>query len=519
MKRKLIVLLLALVMAFSLVACTNSGNTPSNTSSPSAPASSGTPASPARNPVEISISRSLAPSSLDPHDEDNPMATTATFLIFDRLVAFDNDTNEWLPQVAKSWKQLDDVTWTFDINLDIKFHNGDTLTMDDVVFSIDRMQNFPRSYDNWAMIEKVSYEGSVLTIKFANPYVTTPAKVLAVSYIVNKAYIEAGGDDAIFFKPVATGPYKAVAFTPLTSVTLEAFDDYYYGRPAFDKINFLAIPETDARYIALESGQLQFAGDLNKISYDLAASDANLMGVGNLSKTISCVAFNVKRPPFDNVNVRRALIHALDIEGYAAFDNEMVARSLLYGGYLDMYYEGPDYPEYDLEKAKSMLAAEGFSDSNPLKFELMCVVPHQGQEMWQAALKSIGVDMTLYRPEFGTYISKETGSDYDVLVTGQGNRGNHPVTDLDRFSNDMYGSRNFSLYTSDNVQVLINKIRVARDEQELLGLSRELEDILSYDVPMVGIYCNFTRGAGVKGLTGVTFDGWGRALFRDASMG
>jgi peptide/nickel transport system substrate-binding protein len=523
MQRRFVVILLTLALIFSLAACNNTANT-GNSNSPAGSAGAGSAASPATaaNPAgstgktEITISRSIAPSSLEILDEDNPMATSATYLIFDRLVDFDPVTNEWLPQIATSWKQVDDVTWDFTINLDVTFHNGDKLTMDDIVYSFNRMADFPRAVDNWNMVDKVSYQGNVFTIKFKNSYISTPAKVLVQSFIVDKAYIEANGKDAIYLKPVATGPYKVTAFTPLASVDLEAYDGYYGKKPSIDIIHYIAIPENDARYIALESGQIQFAGDLDKISYDLAANDPNLAQIGSLSKNNLCIAFNCKRAPFDNVNVRRALVTSLNIEAYAAFNNEKVAKSLLYTGYDDIYYEGKNYPAFDLQKAKEMLAAEGYNEKNPLKFELLCVVPYAGQEMWQADLKSIGVEMTLSRPEFGTYIARETSSDFDVLTTGQGNRGNNPYTDLDRFSNDMLGSRNFTLYTTPAVQDLIDQIRVTTDETERTNLSHQLEDLLSQDCPMVGLYNSFTRGAVAKGLEGIVFNGWTTALVRDA---
>lgn len=523
MQKKLVVIMLALALVFSLTACNttaNTGNTvsPAGTASPANEASPANAASPggSTGKSEITISRVIAPSSLEILDEDNPMATSATYLIFDRLVDFDPITNDWIPQIATSWKQVDDVTWDFTINLDVTFHNGDKLTMDDVVYSFDRMADFPRAVDNWNMVDSVSYEGNIFTIKFKNNYITTPAKVLVQSFIVNKAYIEANGKDAIFLKPVATGPYKVTAFTPLASVDLEAYDGYYGKKPSIDIIHYIGIPENDARYIALESGQIQFAGDLDKISYDLAADDPNLAQIGSLSKNNVCIAFNCQRAPFDNVNVRRALVASLNIEAYAAFNNEKVAKSLLYTGYDDIYYEGKNYPQFDLQKAKEMLAAEGYNEKNPLKFELLCVNTYAGQEMWQADLKSIGVEMTLTRPEFGTYVARETASDFDVLTTGQGNRGSNPYTDLDRFSNDMFGSRNFCLYTTPEVQNLINKIRITTEATERANLSHQLEDILSQDCPMVGIFNSFTRGVTAKGLEGIVFNGWTTALIRNA---
>ena len=504
MKKKLIVLLVILALSLSIAAC---GGGSSNDTGGGASA-----------PVEITVARMLAPSSLEPADEDNPMATTATHLIFDRLVDFNYVTNEWYPQVASAWRQIDAVTWEFDIVLDITFHNGDKLTMEDVIYSIERLADFPRTMDKRDMIDTMSYNGNVLTIKFANAFGNTPSKVLAVGFIVNKAYIQAGGDDAIFKNPVGTGPYKPTAFTPLASVTLEAFDNYYFGRKTIDIINFVGMPQTDARYIALESGQIQYAGDLNKISYDMAGSDPNLIQAGFPSQTITGVAFNNAREPFGNVNVRRALVHALDIEAFASIENDVVSKSMLYGGYLDMYHQGSNYPEYDLEKAKAMLEAEGINASNPLSFEVLCVVPYQGAVIWQTALMSIGVDMTITNPEFGVYLAREIGGDFDVIISGFGNRGNHPLTDLDRFSIDMIGSLNFTKYVNPEAQSFIDKIRIETDRTQLLALSRELEEILSYEVPMIGLYCNLNKAAADSRLTGITLNGWGTSNLRNAKF-
>ena len=517
MKRKLITLLLVLTLALSLMACnkTEDPGTTSNTGTQSDQGTSSDSGS-SSGPVEISVARSLAPSSLEPADEDNPMATTATFMIFDRLVAFDYQNNDWYPQVASAWRQIDAVTWEFDIILDITFHNGDKLTMDDVVYSIERLKDFPRTMDKWELIDTLSYNGNTLTIKFANAFGNSPSKVLAVAFIVNKAYIEAGGEDAIFMNPVGTGPFKATAFTPLSSVTLEAFDNYYYGRHGIDKINFHGMPQTDARYIALESGQIQYAGDLDMISYTMAGSDAGLIQAGFPSKTITGVAFNMARQPFDDVNVRRALIHALDIPAFCSINSDTESKSLLYGGYLDMYYEGPNYPEYNLDKAKELFEAAGISASNPLNFEVLCVVPYPGAEIWQTALMSLGVNMTITQPEFGVYLSREISGDFDVIISGFGNRGNHPLTDLDRFSKDMIGTLNFTKYINDDVQALIDKIRVETDEAQQLALSRQLEDILSQEIPMIGLFCNLSKAAAYKGLTGITINGWGTSDLRTA---
>jgi ABC-type transport system substrate-binding protein len=126
--------------------------------------------------------------------------------------------------------------------------------------------------------------------------------------------------------------------------------------------------------------------------------------------------------------------------------------------------------------------------------------------------------MTIYRPEFSVYIGRETSSDFDMLFTGQGNRGNFALTDLDRFSNDMFGSRNFCLYSSPEAQEIIDQMRSPdTTPEELTALIQQINEILGQDVPMVALYNSTSRCAAANGLTGFRYDGWGRTDFRNAS--
>ena len=136
--KRAILILLAIVMIFSLAAC-GSGKSDSKSG----------------ERVEITVANNRLPNSLDPLFEEAAHTLSICHQIYDRLVEFDLQSNDWIPSVAKSWKQVDDVTWTFDINLDYKFQNGDPLTMEDVVFSFERLADCSKQADAWAMISRV----------------------------------------------------------------------------------------------------------------------------------------------------------------------------------------------------------------------------------------------------------------------------------------------------------------------------------------------------------------------------
>ncbi len=502
MKRKLLAILLVLVMALSLAAC--------STKKPSDDTSGTT------GPVEISAALGRMPNGLDPVSEDTNTTMSVCYHIYDKLFEIDLDY-KMIPGVAKSWKEVDALTWTFEIDLDHKFQNGDKLTMDDVVYSFTRLKDFPKSADTAALIDSVTYEGSTLTIKAKEANTTTIPRAVYTAPIVNKAYIEANGDDAIYLKPVGTGPYKVTEFTPGTSVTLETWDGYPFAKPQIDKINFTAIAENSARYIAVESGQLQYAGLVTAFESQLAEKESDLGVLTASSNRYVGFGFNCEKAPFDNVNLRRAIVHAIDRESAAQLNGGRPSiQSMLFGDF-DLYADPESMPEYDLEKAKAMLEAEGYNAANPLKFSLLLWSPDPAIELIQSNLKSIGVEMTLEQVEFSVFLTKEGPGEFEAVWTSAPNRGGIPLTDLDRYDYTFAGSRDITRYSNPAYDAVADKMRVSTDPAELKALAMQAHEIIGQDVPMVGIYLTPIISVMDSKLTGVTVRGDLIQSFRNAT--
>lgn len=524
MKKRIVLILLVLTSIFSLAACgtiAGSGSTPTSSgSSGSTPASSGSPSGASAAPAEITVANNIIPNGLDPLTEDAAHNYAITYHIYDRLIDFDPTTNEWLPRVAKSWKQVDAVTWEFEINLDYVFSNGAKLTMDDVIFSFNRLSKVPKQADAAKMINNVSYKGNILTFVAANSSVTIPARVLSAVVIINKAYVEAGGDDAIFLKPVGTGPYKVTKFTPGAGATIELWKGYPFAEPKIDKINFIAIAENSTRYVALETGKAQFVGYLSVLEYNLGAKNSKESVVNVPSRRSFSLMFNCQKPPFDNVNVRRALAFALDREGFCklAGGGRSPLKSMLFFGYKDLYAESAAAPDYNMDKAKTMLQEAGYSASHPLNVDMICVESDPGIEMYQAALADIGVKLNVKILEHSVYLTREGAGEFDMAYVAQTNRGNHPLSDLDRFDSTMIGSRDISRYSNDRVQKLLTEIRTTTDKQKLTAMIKEVNDILGQDVPMVAVYLSPLFFAMDKKLTGVEISPIQIVNFRNATF-
>ena len=534
--KKTICILLTLILTFSLAACGgssgggNAGNQGGSTgtegsagssgsagaagSTGSAGAGSASPAAPAK-PVEITVVLSTLPNGLDPISEDFPDTVAVCNLIYDRLVNFD-ENNSMIPGMARSWERVDELTYKFDVNLDYVFQNGDPLTMDDIVYSFLRIRDIPKQADTGALIESVTYEGNVLTLKLKERDNTLLTRVLMTCYIVDKAYIEANGDDAVYLHPIGTGPFVIADFIPGTATSVETWDGYPFEKPPISKITFLGIGETVSRYIAVETGQAQYTGLLTPFEMDLAEKDPNLVPYTRDTTTITGFVFNCQKPPFDNVNVRTAVAYAVDRDSICALKGgRSPARSFIFGGYSDRYVESAFMPGYDLEKAKAMLEAEGYNASHPLKIEVVTYQTSEpAGELFQSSMRSIGVEVNLTIVEFSVYLATEQNGNFDMLMTSLLNRGGSPLTDLDRVDNTMYGTRNVSYYSNDRAMEIVRAMRISDDPKELTALAVELNDIIAKEVPMVPLFHFTSYYAMNKKLGNISFNNGGSIDFR-----
>lgn len=521
--KKVLFLLLALVMVLSVAAC-NGGDSPAdtgkveNTGGGGGDNTGGGGGGGDDHFVEITVAYESIPNGLCSVSEDIISNISLSNDIYDRLIWVDADM-VWHPRVASAWRQVDPLTWEFDINLDYKFSNGDMLTMEDVVYSIERLGSIPKGLEVASFIDSVSYSGNVLTIKTAEVNNTILHRLNGVAIIVNKAYIEAGGEDAQFLHPIGTAPYRVVEFIPGTKVVIETWDGYPFEKPQIDRITFIAIPENANRYIAAETGQIQFASLVTGLEAQLARDNPNIDLLERWGLSIVCLVFQTEKAPFDNVNIRRAITHAIDRDSICALDGgRLPITSILFPGYPDMESEfHPSYPAFDLDEARRLLEAEGYNASNPLKFELTYFRPDPGIEVLQSTLRQIGVEVTLNLVEFSVYLTLEGAGDFDVLWTTQTNRAGSALMDLDRVDEGLIGSRAISRWHNPRVKEIVDRMRATTDNAEINALNAELQKIYAEEVPMPAIMRMPFYSAMAKGMSGVVLRGDRQQIFRFAS--
>jgi len=317
------------------------------------------------------------PRSLDPYFHSETPTNSMNNNIYDGLVGFDGELNV-VPGLAESWDTPDNLTWVFHLRKDVKFHDGTPFTADDVKFSIERCQTWPKSGFK-------STVNMIDAVEVVDPYtvkITTPKpygilhRKLAQVMIMSKAYVEKQGDEVQSDTPNGTGAYKLKEWIKGDHLTLEANADYFRGAPVIKEVVARPLTNDATRTAALLSGEVDIIDDVpvrdvNRIERQEGVEVVHRPGLRLIylqmdqGREISPKAKGADgKNPLLDARVRRAI--------YFGIDEEAIVKHVMNGF---AFPAGQFYPEavfgydpeifrpaYNPEKAKKLLAEAGYAD-------------------------------------------------------------------------------------------------------------------------------------------------------------
>jgi len=485
-KKSFILVSLLLVLALTLVACGES--TEAN----------------AKDPEEdtLVVAQGADVKSLDPHATNDQPSSRVNKQIYDTLIYTDEDM-ELEPGLAKEWDQLDDNTWEFKLEEGVQFHNGEELTADDVKFTLDRMMDSSEVAHIIGAVESVEVEDDyTVIIKTEEPFSPLLSHLAhTAASILNEKAVEESGDD-YQNEPVGTGPYKLVEHESGDKVILERFDDYYREPAKVKNVEFRNVPEGTNRVIGLETEEIDIAYEIEPVDRSDISDNDDLELIERPSLSTSYIGFNTEKEPYDDIEVRQALNHAIDVDEIIDVVLEG-AGTRATGPINDKvfgYDESLEGYEYDPEKAKEMLAEAGYPDGldttiwtndSPVREKIAEVV--QGQ------LKEVGVNAEIETLEWATYLERTSAGEHDmfilgwVAVTGDADYGLYALF----HSSQHGGAGNRTFYDNPEVDELLDKGRVSTDEDERLELYKEAQKEIVEDAPQLFLYFE-DQNAGVQ---------------------
>ncbi|NEG69464.1 ABC transporter substrate-binding protein [Bifidobacterium choloepi] len=375
----------------------------------------------------VTIGLKLAPTNLDIRGTaGSALDQLLIGNVYEGLVARD-ESNGVKPALAKSWTVSDDgLTYTFSLNRDATFSNGDKLTAADAVWSIQTLvDNQYHDYDQLRNFKSVSApDDYTVVIALSEPYPDLLWALTGRAGLVFDSKVESNAATATDMKTSAlgSGPYAVASFNENDSVVLKANPDYW-GESKAQTATVVVRYFTDdnAAVNALSSGDVQV---LAPISSSLATTFENnpayIVQAGDGTDKYVLGMNNAADKATGDIRVRQAIRYAIDHEQLIASRG---GTDKLLGGpipSLDPGYEDLTglYP-YDLDKAKELLEEAGYDENNPLKLTLTYANTYGTEigDQLRSQLKKANIDLTVNVVEFSTWLQQVyTDKDYDLSI-------------------------------------------------------------------------------------------------------
>lgn len=475
--RRIISIVLAIVLAFSALACLSGCNKGGNDSTTASGDKTDAAKPDESKPVTVQIGPN--PETLDPALNSAVDGGNMLITLFEPLLIIDQDNKVQPGQAEKYEVSKDGLTWTFTMRDGLKWSDGTELNAKDFEYSFKRLTDIklaaPYAETVIGMVEgykdaignpdkkgkttttpdpdklnvKASEDGKTLTVKLAYPC-SYFDKLVAFATLspVQKATVEKNGD-AWATKPetyVCNGPYMIEKWTPSERIVCKKNDNYKGGwdssKIVTKTLNFLLLEDSSASYTAYTGGEAQLIKDVptEEIPSLKKAEDGGDFYIDSNLGTYY-LNMNIKKAPFDNINVRKAL--------NLAIDREYIANTIMQGTYTPAYnFVGPgiidaedgsmfydvsvkenggktyiskDF-EANLEEAKKALAEAGYPDGKGFP-TINYATNDSGYhvalaEYLQQAYKKLGITMKIDKVDWSSFAPQRRAGNYEMARNG-----------------------------------------------------------------------------------------------------
>ena len=449
---------------------------------------------PAGEKVVLTIGLQSDPSSLDPHMATDAAAIRRTENMYNTLLTYTLVYGEVAPSLAHSFEVSEDnLVYTLFLEEGVLFHSGREMTAEDVVFSINRIREEgvrAAHFDQVADI--VAVDSHTVELILSEPfaplltYLAHPANVIVDREVVeeNDGLANVGG---------GTGPFKLYNWEVGTSLTLDAFDDYWEGRPELDRVVFRTIVDATARATALRNNEIQMIIDVTDIELSVL-EDAEGIVVETVTGTFwEYMGMNCERPYLDDVRVRQAIAHAIDrdaINEVVKMGNATVLTTANIPPTHEMYANLNVFPARDVERALQLMEEAGLSDG--IELEMIVGSDWQYQvdagQMISQQLADIGIDVTISALESGIFFDMLGDGDFDLTIVGWTG-----FVDADEFFFNIFHSEgrfNQQNFVSPELDELLLAGRSTMSSEERFEIYKDVQYILATEAPMAFLYMN-----------------------------
>ena len=417
--------------------------------------------------------------SLDPHKATAAGTKEILFNIFEGLVKPD-ENGDLMNALASDYTISEDgLVYTFTLREGVKFHNGNTVTAQDVKYSLDRASGL---LDGTPLISSLSVLTSVDILDEKTVQVTVGSANTELIYSFVAAIIPAGSGEEESGTPIGTGPFSFVSYKPQEGVVIAKNADYWQeGLPYLDEVNFKIVNSPDTALLELKGGSIQIYPYLTDSQANELKDSFQILSAP--SDVVQALFLNNAVEPLNDVRIRQAICYALDLdmvnEFVAGGGATLVSSAMLptlqtyYVDLTDTYGSGAN-----IQKAQELMADAGFPDG----FDLEITVPSNYEYHMQTAevvaeqLKAAGINATINPVEWSSWLSDcYTDRNYQSTISGI-TSDMTPGYLTNRFQTD--SKKNFVNFASDAYDEAYQNAAAALDPAEKAEYYKQVQKIL-----------------------------------------
>jgi len=480
------------------------------------------------------------PESFDVHKISGGLGMTIGHLIYDYLIRY-GPNGERLPGLAETWEFSEDATTlTFHLRAGVTFHDGSKFDAAAVKYNFDRLidpaTGSPRQRELSNAVLSIETPDNLTVI-----FNLSKADVAFIGYfvgevtngaIISPTAIEKYGD-RIGSNPVGTGPFKFVSWELGQQVVLERNEDFWGGAPLLSQIIVRPIPDASTRLVELETGGIHYLHKVEPYQMNFIVNNPDLTLYAKPSTSLYGLWFNQNREPFDDLNVRKAIALAIDVDTIVeVLGGDAVVRSqgpvpVLNLGHNPNIVE----PGYDKAEAKRLLLNSGWElgsdglyekDGQKLEFTLLSQDGHyiqdkQISEAVQDQLKKFGINVSLRIIEHASFNSEQMSGNFDMIFLGGW------FTDADPARGPMYlylGDTQYNVFgfVDEDLQAAFATARSVGDFEVRKALAWEAQEIINDAVVAVWLYNANILAAATSNLKGYEHNGIGFLRLENAYL-
>jgi peptide/nickel transport system substrate-binding protein len=447
--------------------------------------------------------------------------------IFNSLIKYDEKLNH-APELAEKWEiSADQKTITFTLKDNLVWADGTPLTSEDVLFTwklvTDPNTRTPYASD-YLLVKKASTpDKNTFEVTYEETY--APAiDTWASLHILPKHLLKDEDINNTYFsrKPTGSSYYQLDKWVSGQQVSLKSNINSSQGLPQIEQLISRIIPDTSSQFLELSADNIDFMS-INPIQYQrVFPARKDMLEKINLYKELgngyTYLGFNLKKAPFNNINVRQAINYAIDkdevIKGVLLGLGEPIASPYKPG----TRWNNPNlksYP-YDPNKALKLLTKagykknqEGFFEKNGkvLAFEILTNQNKQREMtavLVQRRLREIGIDVTIRVLEWASFINQyiRTG-DFNAVVLGWSLSLDPDQFNIWHSSQQGPGQFNFVGYENAEVDKLLEKGRKELDINKRELIYHKFSEQLLNDSPIVYLYAGYGLSAVNKRVQGI----------------